>query len=332
MTPLEHIYFLGYAIKKRNALKNQKSLPHPVISIGNITLGGTGKTPAAIALAEEAVKRGYHPIILTRGYKGLAKGPCLVSKGSGSLLSAAEAGDEPALMAERLAGVPIIKSADRYAGGMFALGHLELKGKRPLYILDDGFQHWRLARDIDIVLVDGLNPFGNRRLLPLGPLRGPLTELTGADFMVITKRVNRQLAAELKAINTEAPFFFSEYKATGMRSLKGGNAGLKDLRNKKVFAFCAIANPVSFKDTLEQAGSSILGLKSYRDHHRYSQEEMDKIRDEAIKIGADFIVTTEKDMVKIRDFPGLPSNLYALEIGFCADEGFFDEIFSSLRI
>jgi tetraacyldisaccharide 4'-kinase len=327
MTPIELIYRLGYTLKKRAVLKDRKALPYPVISIGNITVGGTGKTPAAIAVAEEALKRGYCPVILTRGYKGRAKGPCLVSKGSGRLLSAADAGDEPALLAERLDGVPVVKSADRYSGGTFALAHLQMDGKRPLFILDDGFQHWRLARDVDIVLIDGMNPFGNRRLLPLGPLRGPLAELKDADFMVITKTRNEQLAAELKTINGNAPLYFSEYKATGLRSIHGGQAGLSGLENKKVFAFCGIANPESFRGTLQQAGSIIVELKSYRDHYRYSRKDMDEIADKAKRLGADLIVTTEKDMIKIKEISGLPSNIYALEIGFRADKGFFDELF-----
>ncbi len=139
MTPLEFLYYIGYSLDKCYKLKRQKHLPHKVISIGNITIGGTGKTPAAIAIAEEAKRRGFSPIILTRGYKGRAKGPCFVlarkfgsseakdfhaSDLSHSCSSALEAGDEPVLMAERLKDVPIVKCSDRYEGGMFALQHL----------------------------------------------------------------------------------------------------------------------------------------------------------------------------------------------------------------
>jgi tetraacyldisaccharide 4'-kinase len=331
MTPIELIYYIGYSLKKSLVLKDQKSLPYPVISIGNITVGGTGKTPAVIAIAEEAVQRGYYPVILTRGYMGRAKGPCLVSKGSGRLLSVADAGDEPVLLAERLSGVPVVKSADRYAGGMFALDHLEMERKQPVFILDDGFQHWRLARDIDIVLIDGINPFGNRKLLPLGPLRGPLAELKKADVLAITKVKNESLAAELKAMNTNAPVYFSEYKATGLRNTEGRLAGLSNLEDKKVFALCGIANPDSFRNTLQQTGSRILELKSYRDHYRYAQKDMDDVANKAKSLGADLIVTTEKDMVKIRELSHLPSDLYALEIGFSIDKGFFDDIFRRIN-
>jgi tetraacyldisaccharide 4'-kinase len=331
MTPLEFLYFLGYSLKKRHVLKNRRCLPYPVISIGNLTTGGTGKTPAVIAVAEEAARRGYCPIILTRGYKGRAKGPCLVSAGSGRLLSVSDAGDEAALMAERMPGVAIVKSADRYAGGMFAIDKIEMGGRPPLFILDDGFQHWRLARDIDIALVDGINPFGNRKLIPLGILRGPLGELKDADIIVVTKTRNEALASELKAINPGAPLYFSEYRTAGLRSSEGRHEDLSYMEGKKVFAFCGIANPESFRNTLQQSGAVILGLKSFRDHHAYSQQDMDVIIDEADRIRAEALVTTGKDMVKIRALSLLPSNLYVLEIGVSIDAAFYDDIFGRLK-
>src|SRR5271157_4150100 len=175
MTPLEFLYYTGYALKKQRSLRLQRRLPYPVISIGNITVGGTGKTPATIAVAEESKRRGFSPVILTRGYKGRVKGPCVVSPKNlpvrnylgdpGKVIQTVkDAGDEPVLMAGRLKGVPVIKSAGRYEGGIFALQSFSFAASAPfIFILDDGFQHWRLHRDIDIVLIDGLNPFGNRK-------------------------------------------------------------------------------------------------------------------------------------------------------------------------
>jgi tetraacyldisaccharide 4'-kinase len=328
MTTVERLYYLAYSLKKRHVLKDRKRLPHPVISIGNITVGGTGKTPAAIAVAEEAARRGYYPVILTRGYRGRAKGPCFVSQGSGRLLSVSDAGDEPALLAERLQGVPIVKSADRYNGGIFALEHLAPDKRQPVFILDDGFQHWRLFRDVDIALIDGIKEFGNRRLLPVGPLRGPLSELKSADIMVITKTRNEELAEELKTINTKAPVIFSEYLPAGLRDHQGRISTLDCLVNKRVYAFCGIANPDSFRQTLKGYGCDLLGTKEYRDHHAYSQHDLDHLKGRAIKLKADFIITTEKDMVKIRELRELPENLYAFQINFRADAGFFDAVFA----
>src|SRR5512135_2681028 len=141
---LEFLYYLGFSVKQYYSVTHQKRLPCRVISIGNITVGGTGKTPATIAVAEEAQKRGLRPVILTRGYKGRAKGPCFVTRGSGPLLSVKDAGDEPVFMAERLKGVPIVKGANRVEAGMFAIRELPIgdtEFDQYVFILDDGFQH-----------------------------------------------------------------------------------------------------------------------------------------------------------------------------------------------
>jgi tetraacyldisaccharide 4'-kinase len=231
MHPFEFLYYLGSSARKYYSLKYRRQLPRRVISIGNITTGGTGKTPATIALAEEAKRRFLFPVILTRGYRGKAKGPCFVSKGEGPLLSAEEAGDEPRLMAERLTGVPIVKGADRYEAGLFALKELEAESWKhePLvFILDDGFQHWRLQRDKDIVLVDALNPFGNGTLLPFGRLREPLHSLERADIVVLSKSTGGgqegrgrmpadPVEREIRKYNATAPVFRAEHIPLGCR-------------------------------------------------------------------------------------------------------------------
>ncbi len=180
MNIIEYLYYAGYFIKKKNSLKKQRRLSHKVISVGNLTLGGTGKTPLVIALAQGAVKRGFKPCILTRGYKGKVKDPTFVSKGNGAIINISEAGDEPVLMAQRLRNIEIIKGKDRYEAGL-------LSKKSDLFILDDGFQHWRLHRDVDIVLIDAVRGFGNKRLFPLGPLREPLSALKRGDIIVFTR-------------------------------------------------------------------------------------------------------------------------------------------------
>ncbi len=331
MNPLEIIYFLGYSLKKNKSLRHRRQLPHKVVSIGNITVGGTGKTPATIALAEEALKSGFHPVILTRGYRGKAKGPCFVSKGNGPLLSVDDAGDEPVIMAERLKDVPVVKSADRYEGGVFALRNLG-NDEKIIFILDDGFQHWRLKRDIDIVLVDGLKPFGNRSMLPVGPLRGPLTELKNADIFVITKVRNEMLGKELKELNGSAPVFFSSYEITGLRDYKGEFRPAEQLKNKNIFAFCGIANPGSCEKTLASTGCNVLGMKTYRDHYGYGRSDVLELSSKANNLAVDYIITTEKDMVKLKVLQELPANLFSLEIGVKADAGFYDEVFRKLQI
>jgi len=350
MSLFEFLYYLGYSVKKHYSLKHQKHLPHKVISIGNITAGGTGKTPAVIAIAEEAKKRGFYPIILTRGYKGKAKGPCFV-KGSNPLsvirngfknevnasritLHASRLyGDEPVLMSETLRDVPIVKCADRYAGGMFALQTLTPNPQSQfLFILDDGFQHWQLFRDKNILLIDAENPFDNRRLLPVGLLREPLKEIERADIIVLTKAQNCQpsvvsgLRDEIRLYNKTAPVFLSGHKPVGFIKSTGEEIRLEWARDKNFFAFCGIGSPESFRKTVLSAGCSLKGLKKYSDHYTYKQGDIEDIIKEAKAGNANWVLTTEKDMMRLRGLR-LPDNIAALKIRFAVDDEFYAEIF-----
>jgi tetraacyldisaccharide 4'-kinase len=332
---LERLYHFGYQYKKQRVLARQQRLPHPVISIGNITVGGTGKTPATIALAEESLRRGYAPIILTRGYRGRAEGPCFVSIGRGPMLNVLEAGDEPVLMANRLPGVPVIKSADRFAGGMFALDHLSetvhagVDKSKLLFLLDDGFQHWKLARDVDIVLIDGTKPFGNRRLLPLGPLREPLEALRRAGILVLTKAGNEAVMCELTAINPGAGLHSAAYVMDSLLSLDGSRQAVNMLQGKQVFAFSGIANPKAFRKTVESTGCTVKGFKEYPDHYAYRERDLLNLSRIAERDGSELLVTTEKDLVKCSTYKGkLP--LCALIVSFAFDDAFFNDVFARI--
>lgn len=351
MTLLEFLYFVGYSVKQRYALKKRKRLPCPVISVGNITLGGTGKTPAAMALARKAASIGFHPCILTRGYRGKARGPCFVSTGSGPLIGAHEAGDEASLMAETLTGVPIVKGKNRYESGMFALEKLQPPvshlRSRFLFILDDGFQHWALHRDRDILLIDGTNPFGNRKLFPMGPLRESLSAIKRADSVVITnlpssypllsdsdrKRADSfdqerawGLIAEIRQYAASIPIYFSRHQPTAFITVSGNAFALSDLKNRKLFGFCGIGNPHSFKNTLLPLIGELRGFMVFRDHYQYSHADFRRIADSAKGSGADWIVTTEKDIMRLKGF-SLPDNLLALRIEFHVDDQFYGEVF-----
>jgi tetraacyldisaccharide 4'-kinase len=337
MNLLEYLYYAGLSAKRLVALRNRRRLPCRVVSIGNITVGGTGKTPATLAVAEEASRRGFRPVILTRGYKGTAKGPCFVTKGGGPLLTADQAGDEPYLMAERLRGVPVVKGSDRYEAGVFALKALDLESAAPgtipgacpvLFILDDGFQHWRLYRDRDVVLIDAGNPFGNGRLLPSGRLREPLSELKRADVIAITKsrRDDPGLIAEIRKYNPHAPVFFTAHRAEGVILSSGEKKSPAWLSGKQVFCFCGIADPASFRDTVAATGAAIAGMKTYPDHYPYTQEDIAALAKDCHSSGAELMVTTGKDMAKTRDLD-LPANILIIEIAFVAGQPFFDSIF-----
>jgi tetraacyldisaccharide 4'-kinase len=329
---LSALYNLGLTCRTfgYRHFKKPGKLPVKVISIGNITLGGTGKTPAVIRLAEEAAKRGLKPCILTRGYKGKAKATCFVSKGDGPVLGVDDAGDEAYLMAGKLKGIPVVKGSKRYEAGLFALNNLEYKPS--LMILDDGFQHIALERDIDVVLIDGTNPFGNEKLFPEGILREPLYALKRVEFAIITKSDQAgedtlaDIKSKLETINHDMPVYMASHKPSGLINMSGDTKELDYLANRKVFAFAGIANTEYFESTIKTCGAEIAGFHKYRDHHLYSVKDMDKLKQDAA--GLD-IITTEKDLVKLKDL-NIPDNLFALSIDFSVDNVFFDDLFRRL--
>jgi len=333
----EKIYYKGYRYRTDRDLKEMKTLPLPVISVGNITTGGTGKTPAVIAIASEAKKRGLSPCVLTRGYRGRLRGPVFVSEEN----YASDMGDEPLLIASRLHDVPVVKCPDRYEGGMFALENLE--DSPGLFILDDGFQHRRLRRDMDVVLINALDPFGGRRLLPFGRLREPLEELSRSGCIVITKASGTDdgmieaLTADIRKYNFDAPVHVSSHMSSHVMigvshhekavDVDAGMEPIEWLKGRKVFAFCAIAGPESFMRSLKEAGAIITGSKAFRDHHVFRHSDLKSITELARESGADWIMTTEKDIMRLRALKETPVNCASLGIEFHVDKGFFDYIF-----
>lgn len=341
MNPLELIYYAAYRVNTSMDLRRQRRLAAPVLSVGNITTGGTGKTPAVIALAHEARERGLNPCVLTRGYGGRLKGPVFVSAEN----YARDVGDEPLLMAMRLHDVPIVKCPDRYKGGMFALENLE---QRPgLFILDDGFQHRRLHRDLDVVLVSALDPFGGMKMLPSGRLREPLDELSRSDIMVITKagfsedgKVS-QISKDLCSYNLDAPVYISSHGPStvllgaghheNLDSASASSAPLGWLEGRRVFAFCAIGEPEAFVKSIEEAGGIVAGNIFFRDHHAFTQQDVARVLSAASATGVEWIITTEKDIMRLRALDGPPSNIAALVIDFMIDQKFYDYVFNNLR-
>ena len=341
MNFLEKIYYSGLLLKKKYASANMKRLPCRVISIGNLTVGGTGKTPATIAVAEEALRRGYFPIVLTRGYRGKAHGPCFITKGEGPLLAVEEAGDEAYLMASITRGVPVVKSTSRYDGGVFAINNLREMVpdfmSRAIFILDDGFQHIQLFRDWDLVLIDSEAPFGNDKLLPVGRLREPVESLGRADVIVITKGgtlpgdkglVIEQIIKTIRENNTKAPLFIAGHLPVSCFTKHGKEMPVSQISGKRVFGFCGIGSPDSFRKTLQNAGGVVVGLRHFADHHRYTKPNVVAIRNEAIRLGSEWIVTTEKDIIKLRDID-LPENILIIRIKFSVDAAFYDSVFNA---
>ena len=325
----ELFYYVGYRVKTAVDLKDRRRLPKPVISVGNLTTGGTGKTPATIAIALQAQNRGLfkNPCVLTRGYRGKLKGPVVVDPG----MSTAQAGDEPLLMAGKLGGIPVVKCANRYEGGLFALGNIE--PVPDLFVLDDGFQHRRLLRDVDILLVNSHDPFGGGHLLPLGSLREPMSQIQRADVIVITKMGKGDdagpLSRQIRKYNEQAPIFTAGFGPTHLVSPDGERLPTEWLRGKDVFGFCGIGEPESFKEVIVRAGAHLRGFRKFGDHYHFSHSDLQKVLNEAHVSGAPWLLSTEKDLVRLQDLEP-PENLLALAIEFTADNTFFDEVFGRL--
>lgn len=331
LVALSHVYGSALRIWMRIRGKSgKKRLPGVVVSIGNLTVGGTGKTPAAAMIAEWALNTGYRPAILSRGYGGKYKTKAFeVCDGRRLFCTPAEAGDEPCLLAGKLQGVPVILSKSRYQAGLLAL---ERHGSN-FFILDDGFQHLGLQRDLDLVLLDATSPFGNMRLLPAGPLREPVDHLKRADAFILTRAgrgTSLILMNYLKRRFGGKPVFQSEHRPERLVLPNLGLAHPPDfIRGKRVVAFAGIAKPDGFRETLLTLGARIASFKAFRDHHRFSQSEFQELVSEKQKHGADLLVTTEKDYVRLGQLAPTENHLGVLTIRFqflSGAEAFFDMI------
>jgi tetraacyldisaccharide 4'-kinase len=261
-----------------------------VISVGNITTGGTGKTPLVIWLCNY-IGQNYKCAILTRGYKTRQK-----AKGKRQNYE-----DEPAVLAQNCPQAKVIVNPDRAAGAMQAVNAYGAN----VLIMDDGFQHRRLARDIDIVVVDAMEPFGYGKMLPAGLLREPVDSLKRANAIVIT-RCNQaaksklaRLEEELQMVNPHITIARSIHKAVFAQYFDGRKTAVEELEGKKIFAFCGIGNPQGFLDTIKELKADVIGSIIYDDHHCYTEEDVAEISGQAERSKADLILTTEKDRTKI---------------------------------
>ncbi len=286
-----------------------------VISVGNIIVGGTGKTPVVIMLAGMLKGHGYRPAILSRGYGGKRKGRTdVVSDGHDVLMRTDEAGDEPVLIADSLKGVPVIVGKERSLAGKLAV---ERFGADVL-ILDDAFQHRCLSRDIDIVLLDSEKPFGNGFILPRGGLREPEKGLQRADAIIFTSTegdvdpaANDMPVAEIPKIPT-----FRGYRRA--RCLVGGvvkdTIPLEYLKGKRICAFSGIAEPESFRKILKPLCGEITVFIPFPDHHVYTGKDIEHLREVCRESRAEFILTTEKDGIKLIEFPDFFRDIYQLRM------------------
>ena len=302
--------------------------PAKVIVAGNLTVGGTGKTPLACWIARQLSLRGLKTAVILRGYKGAAgKGPLVVSEGGGALLAAAVAGDEAVLLAKKLAGVPVVAGKDRAAAARLAIARF---GSSHL-VLDDGFQHWPLERDMDILVMNGQQDPEREYLLPRGPLREPITAAARAHALVITgaPEDGKPGFAWMDRICPDLPVFATSYRPLGLSSIRGGKISPMGLPS---LAFCGIGFPEGFFSSLENSGVPVVAKLAFPDHHRYTALDLLKLAAKAREQGAKRLVTTEKDAVKIADGWGddFPVDVLRVELDFRGGEGRFLDLILSL--
>jgi tetraacyldisaccharide 4'-kinase len=328
-SPWQLFYAGVHSLRVRWWRRRAKKLPRPVISIGNLHWGGAGKTPATIAIAAELRGRGYSVAVLSRGYGSQGGGVRIVSRGDGPLLGPKIAGDEPVLLAGQLPGVAVVVCPDRYRAGMAALDRLD---KPPdLFLLDDGFSHLQLHRDLDLLVFPAADPFAGGKLAPGGRLREPLSSSRRAQAALLTGEapeggdglpaMAQQLARALRSFGFAGPAFAAPTVAA---------RPLPDLAlpGKKALVVSGIARPESFLRTVERQGIEVADVLSYPDHFRYPDAAIAELRAHFAKSGADFLLVTSKDMVKLRGRIEAP--LAELPIACRPEDAFFTWLESRL--
>lgn len=297
-----------------HGLLREKRLRCPVVSVGNLTVGGTGKTPMVIELARLFGGWGLKPAVLSRGYGGKStKEVNVISDGRSILSGPDEGGDEALFMARRLPAVPVLTGSRRAVTGEHALDHFGVD----IVILDDGFQHRSLRRDLDIVLLDSGHPLGNGHLIPRGPLREPFSSLERADLIVLTRTgksektpFESRLEEEFPAI----PVFKARHRPERLTEGDGTSRPPSHLGGKKIYAFAGLAHPDSFRQSIESLQGVLVGFKAFPDHHRYTAGDLAEIEKEAGSLAAELILTTEKDGVKLTPYGEFASRVWILGI------------------
>jgi len=294
----------------------------PVISIGNLALGGTGKTSATLAVCRALLDAGARPAVLSRGHgRRSGRGRAIVvSRGAGPVVTWEEAGDEPYLLGSKLPGALVLVGKDRRqtAAQAIALG-------ADVLVLDDGFQYWRLAKDFEVALLDCLDPFGGGRLFPRGTLREPVGHLrrahavwlTHADLVSDARR--SAIQSEVRRLHPEAALLLTRHRPLALRAWPGGEEiGVDALRGRRVCALSSIGNPVSFEGLLAAMGAEVIGAR-FPDHHRFRAEDVKEVVT-AMRGGAEILVTTEKDQIRL-PAAAVGAPIWVLSVEMCCLDG-----------
>jgi tetraacyldisaccharide 4'-kinase len=337
LLPLSGLY--GAGMRTRAALYRAGLLPvhrlaAPVISVGNITAGGTGKTPLVEWIARELAQAGRRVCILTRGYgRANPRSRVVVSNGEAVLAGVREAGDEPFLLAERLVRkAAVISHLDRVSAARWAVENLG----SDVFVLDDGFQNLRVARNLNIVTIDATNPWSNGHILPAGLLREPRSALSRADCVVLTRAEQSgsldALRAEIGHFGHNPRIIVSRMKTCAVRQPGHDALNSQGLELAHLAAFCAIGNSQSFFSRLRREGRSLRHTRAFPDHHVYSQADLDTLVRESRALGATTLITTAKDEVKLRTLRfDLPCYVLDIEIEIEAAENLRELIRASIH-
>jgi len=296
--PLSLGFRAGIGLRRmayRHGILKAHRLNRPVVSVGNLTVGGTGKTPLVEWIAQRLLDLGWSPSILTRGYRRRIGGMIVLPPENRKSLNPRDVGDEVALLARALPKVPIVVDANRYQAGRVA----EERFTVDVHLLDDGFQHWSLARAVDVVAVDVTEDPAQAALLPAGRLREPFAALERADIIVLTRTGIADPARHREAIarvNTHAEIFQTSLALRGLMDIRDHSIHSPDeLQGRRALAFCGIGNPRAFGANLRQWGMDVAAEVAYRDHHAYGPGELYRLEKRARAQGAEILVTTEKD-------------------------------------
>ncbi len=276
-----------------------QQLSTPVISVGNLTVGGTGKTPCTALIANFLSAEGLQVAILSRGYKRQSNGLVEVSNGQQILCDARQAGDEPYLLAQLCPGARVVVNVNRYEAGKW----LEARAQIDVFILDDGYQHVQLARDLNILLLDGQEPLGNGVLLPLGTLRDPIIEMRRADVVLATRMNEATSRDALRALvhsycRARTPLFFARHEIVAFKLLNAVKP-LPSFQQQPLAAFSGIAKPERFFTDLKQQHLQLEYSQAFPDHHRYTAEDVSTFVQRARVQQAAAIITTEKDAANL---------------------------------
>ncbi|HEV2183122.1 MAG TPA: tetraacyldisaccharide 4'-kinase [Candidatus Acidoferrales bacterium] len=327
--PLSLLYAAGARLRAwtyRAGIVHQRRLRGVVISVGNLTVGGTGKTPLVVWLAQRFDASGKKTGVLSRGYRPLPQS----SHFADGVKIPEGWNDEAALLHKRVGNrVEIGVGASRFAKGR----ELESRGIE-CFILDDGFQHLQLARDLDIVLVDATNPFGGGHLLPAGRLREPISALGRAGIVIITRSEDAPATGAIIQRHTSAPIFYgrTELLSVETYSQPATTTNNQPTGAQKVFAFCGIGNPAAFFDDLATWGIQLAGRAIFRDHHLYTETDLSDLESRALAAGADALLCTEKDIQDLTPLRSsrLPIFFCKIALRFNDEEGLWQTILETL--